>query len=248
MRRQLTHPQVCQLLGNVIGVALLWAGETNDSDAEGSGGPSQSTTLLFYTFLAISVSALFAFAGLGHEPGDREWAELEAQQKEREAKGWDLEDPDMKKSSLDVRISPPLSEEATILGRVSTVFHLLADPRMYLLSGSILYLGLQQGFLAADITKSMILPTQGLAGIPMVLICFCFFDGIGCFVLGRLSDTLGKMIFIIVGVSAHLAFYGYFMYHCWSVNDFESIKGIDTVILYIGAGTCLKHCLYYALL
>ncbi|ELR21073.1 UNC93 family protein [Acanthamoeba castellanii str. Neff] len=273
--------QACQVVGNVIGVVLLLTGETSSVDGvteededttespDPSGGTdeaspgSPSTALLFYTFLGISISALFVLAALGHQPGEREWARQARQQrreeqqqlqgKQRSAAHYDESDIDVPKHKeitlgdddddvgvdldvdVDVDVEPPLSMR-TVLGKVGKVFRLLTDPRMYLLSVSILYLGLQAGFVAADITKSIILPTQGLAGIPMVLICFCVFDGLACFVLGKLSDKLGKMIFIIVGVSVHLSFYAFFLYKCWSSGDHESIKEIDTVVLYIAAG------------
>jgi hypothetical protein len=67
------------------------------------------------------------------------------------------------------------------------------------------------------------------------------FDGLACFVLGKLSDKLGKMIFIIVGVSVHLSFYAFFLYKCWSSGDHESIKEIDTVVLYVAAGKNKLH-------
>jgi len=259
--------QACQIVGNVIGVVLLLTGETTSVDGvtEDDDGvtPSPrptdataaSTKLLFYTFLGISISALFVLAALGHQPGEKEWARQARQQRNKsyddkvEPGDYD-KDFDMPKhkevtledehadtdvdTDVDLDAEPPLSLRA-VMSKVSKVFRLLTDPRMYLLSVIILYLGLQGGFIAADITKSIILPTQGLAGIPMVLICFCLFDGLGCFLLGKLSDKLGKMIFVIVGVTVHMSFYAFFLYKCWSSGDHESIKEIDTVVLYIAA-------------
>jgi hypothetical protein len=50
--------QACQLVGNGIGVALLWTGESTGVDGVTPDAPSDpasespSTALLFYTFLA----------------------------------------------------------------------------------------------------------------------------------------------------------------------------------------------------
>jgi hypothetical protein len=270
----------------VIGVALLLTGEATSVDGvtEGDDGAAPqptdataSTKLLFYTFLGISICALFVLAALGHQPGEKEWARQARQQQQQQQrnkhydgkvepeaddydKGFDV--PKHKEMTLedehdgdtsdvdvdfDIDVDPPLSLNA-VMGKVSKVFRLLTDPRMYLLSVIILYLGLQGGFIAADITKSIILPTQGLAGIPMVFICFCLFDGLGCFLLGKLSDKFGKMIFVIVGVIVHLSFYAFFLHKCWSSGDHESIKEIDTVVLYIAAGLISRFALCFALM
>jgi hypothetical protein len=190
--------------------------------------------------MAVSISSLFVLAALGHQPGERDWARLARRQQRRHEHQEDQVDvhkhKEEEKEEEDEE-EEPRPDWRAVLGKVGKVFRLLTDPRMYLLSVSILYLGLQQGFIAADVTKHIILPTQGLAGIPMVLICFCTFDGLGCFLLGKLSDKLGKMIFIIVGVTTHLAFYVFYMHKCWSTGNHESVLEIDTVVLYISAGT-----------
>ena len=71
-------------------------------------------------------------------------------------------------------------------------------------------------------------------------IVLCAFGGVGAvasFVVGKLSDRLGKMIFVIVGSLAHGTFFAFFLF----LQLFSSIEWLHhhSYVLFIMSGTLL---------
>lgn len=80
----------------------------------------------------------------------------------------------------------------------------------------------------------MIKKTMGMEYIGIVL---CAFGGVGAvasFVVGKLSDRLGKMIFVIVGSLAHGTFFAFFLF----LQLFSSIEWLHhhSYVLFIMSG------------
>jgi MFS family permease len=49
-----------------------------------------------------------------------------------------------------------------------------------------------------------------LSSIGFVFAWYCLVMTLGSALLGRLSDTLGRRIFLVIGVACHLPFYAFF--------------------------------------
>jgi hypothetical protein len=91
------------------------------------------------------------------------------------------------------------------------------------------------GFGGSDVIKK----TMGMEYIGIVL---CAFGGVGAvasFVVGKLSDRLGKMIFVIVGSLAHGTFFAFFLF----LQLFSSIEWLHqhSYVLFIMSGTLLAR-------
>ncbi len=99
-----------------------------------------------------------------------------------------------------------------VLSKVAQVFMLLKQSKMLLLISLMIYHGLAQGFISANFTKDIISTTIGIKNIGFLLSFFGFFNAAGCFLLGKLSDLVGKRIFIIVGFLCHGFFYCAYLY------------------------------------
>lgn len=205
--------QMSQLVGNLLGSLILLF-----------GGGDAATRILFYTLLAITLASVVMFLGLGKEPSEREL--------EREGRLLLINDEE---GGQDATSEPYGGLSFYKIGiKIVQVFVLLRDPRMYLLVLSMIYVGLEQAFTAADFTSDVIKKTMGMEYIGIVL---CAFGGVGAvasFVVGKLSDRLGKMIFVIVGSLAHGTFFAFFLF----LQLFSSIEWLHqhSYVLFIMSG------------
>ncbi|ESO84620.1 hypothetical protein LOTGIDRAFT_236145 [Lottia gigantea] len=79
---------------------------------------------------------------------------------------------------------------------ISTL-NMLKDPKCLLLIPLVLFVGLEQGFVFGDFTKSYVNCTLGVNGIGPLLVCFGTVSSISSLVIGFISKHIKRFAFII---------------------------------------------------
>ncbi|XP_048429471.1 UNC93-like protein 3 [Pyrus x bretschneideri] len=151
-----------QFVGNLISLAVL---------TDGTGGSTNSTTLLFSVFLISMTLGTILMCFLHKRDG---------------------------KAEENTQDSSP-SFYASVLSLSKAIVSPLYDVRMLLIIPLMAYSGLQQAFVWAEYTKYIVTPTLGVPGVGGAMAVYGAFDAICSLAAGRLTSGLKSITIIISG-------------------------------------------------
>jgi len=189
--------QLTQVVGNVIAsVILMFAGDHEKS----------TDHILFYTFLAIGAVGVLLFLFLGKETvkvDDELFSTINTSESDVD----DIAYPEPNKKMSRLSIKDIWSKTVK---QVKDEFEVQKDLRFILLLLPIVYSGMEQGFAYGDFT-SEISDIKNTKWVGFIMAVFGLFDSLGSTLLGKLTDKIGKKLYLVVGFVSHMIVYVFFL-------------------------------------
>jgi MFS family permease len=180
--------QLTQVVGNLVaGCILMFGGDDQD----------QARNILFYIFLGVAAGGVVLFLALGKE----------VTEKERKA-GSEANDHLLAVNS-DLIVKKNVASK--VFGNAFDVLRLLRDPRMFLMVSVCVFSGMEQSFVPGDFNADIVKEAKGVKWIGFVMAVYGAFDAVASVVLGRIADTIGKRVYLIVGCTAHASFIAFYL-------------------------------------
>ncbi|ELR11219.1 transporter, major facilitator subfamily protein [Acanthamoeba castellanii str. Neff] len=194
------------VMGNVVASLIFIFGDR-------LGGEAKATKVLFYLFTAVGIAGVLVMLLLGDEKTFAAAAVVVEEKKSED----DTDDDAKAKAKTKRKSEDDLGEEKKVVFNMELVgkkardlVALHRDPRLFLLIPLFFYSGYEQAFATGDFAKEVVKKHLDLSSIGFVFAWYCLVMTLCSALLGRLSDTVGRRLFLAVGVACHVPFYLFF--------------------------------------